>query len=834
MGSWNSNSREVSRKEVGLRRLSESWMQDFKFGARLLHKNPGFTLIIVVILAVGIGTNSAVFSLVDTILLQPLPYVHPEELMLVSESVPQLGGDDVGVAAGEYLDYRDRNRAYAQVAAYQNDGFNLTGAGTPLRINANRATPSLFPLLGVSPLLGRTFNEGESRPGADNVVVLSYDLWQRQYGGNPSVLGTTAKLDEKPYTIVGVMPASFRFPSDSARASERVELWVPLSFTADQITDRLREFGIHFIGRLKPGINRTQAAEDVTSIARAFMQEHADMYSGTLHVVPHTFPYSAQSVTKARPLLILLMSTVACVLLIACANVANLLLARANRRKREMAIRAAVGANRLRLVRQCLAESSLLGLLGGAAGISLAFALIAAARKFGPPDLGRLQDVKLHPIVLGFTVLISLATSIVFGFFPAWRLSQTSPQSCMKETGQVGAVRSNTLQARLTVAEIAAALVLLIGSSLLVESFVRVLNVPFGFDPHGVVVLRTIFDRPRYPDPGKRSAAQQELLNRLSQLPGVSSVAAASHLPLSDHRQIGFRLEEAAANDFHWAENSLVSPGYFRAMGISLLRGRDFGDQDTRESQPAAIVSETFVKKFLGGKDPIGERFHWGDRSLFTIVGVVNDVRISALDADPPPMIYDSMFQVESGASSRTAFVIRMSAPASDTDPGMFSALQRQIWAVDKDLPAYDAGTLDELVSASVAQRRFSTFLMSGFALVALLLASVGLFGVVSYIVSERRREFAVRIALGADRQRVFQMVLRQGAIMSLTGCVFGLGAFAFAARLLRSNLYQLSAFDARTIVLAPLGLMFIALMACYWPARQAMRSDPMEVLRYE
>ena len=837
MNSSNSKLRFSETQESRVGGLFESWIQDLGFGARLLRKNPGFTFILLSILAVGIGANSAVFSLVDTILLQPLPYVHPEELMLVSESVPQLGGGEVGVvgvAAGEYLDYRDRNRSFAQVAAYQNDGFNLTGPGTPLRINADRATPSLFPLLGVHPVLGRTFNEDEGLPGAGSVVVLSYDLWQRQYGGDSSVLGKTVKLDEKPHTVIGVMPPSFHFPTDSVRSAERVELWVPLSFTQDQITDRLREFGINFVGRLKPGIGQAQAEQDIKSIAQGFMRERPDVYSGTLHVVPHTFPYSAQTAAKTRPLLILFSATVACVLLIACANVASLLLARANRRKGEMAIRAAVGASHSRLIRQCLAESSLLGLLGGVAGIGLAAGLLLAIKKFGPANLGRLQDATLNPVVLVFTVVVSLATSVILGFFPARRLSRTSPQSCIKETSHVVGDRSNKLLRRLTVVEIAAALVLLIGGSLLVESFVRVLNVPFGFDPHRVVLLRTIFDRPRYPDPLKREAVQKELLNRFSRLPGVVSVALASHLPLSDARQIGFRLEHDPADQYHWAENSLVSPGYFRAMGISLLHGRDFNEADIREVRPAAIINETFAKQFLGSQDPIGQRFYWGDRGLFTIIGVANDVHISALDADPPAMIYQSMFQVESGGSSRSAFVIRLSGSNSIVDTGIFSALQQQVWAVDKDLPTYDSGTMDELVSASLAQRRFTTLLMGGFALVALLLASVGLFGVVSYIVSERRREFAVRVALGAERATIFQMVLWQGALMAALGCAGGLAVFVLVARLLRSNLYQLSALDPNTLILAPVMLFLIALLASYWPALQAMRSDPMEALRYE
>jgi predicted permease len=390
------------------------------------------------------------------------------------------------------------------------------------------------------------------------------------------------------------------------------------------------------------------------------------------------------------------------------------------------------------------------------------------------------------------------------------------------------------LQRRLIVGEIAAALLLLIGSSLLVKSFVRVLNVPFGFNPEGAVVVRTVFDRPRYPEAVKREAVQKELLNRLSQLPGVTSVAAASHLPLSDARQIGFRLEHAAANDFHWAENSMVSPGYFGVMGISVLHGRDFTYEDGHSAPPAAIVNEAFVRRFLAGQDAIGQRFNWGDRALFTIIGVVNDVRISALDADPPPMIYDSMFQVESGASARTAFVVRVSQSGRGTEQGLYNAIKQQIWSVDKDLPTYDTTTLAALVSESVAQRRFTTMLMGSFAAVALMLAAVGLFGVISYVVSERRRELAVRIALGARRSSIGWMILQNASIMAVTGCGIGLLAFAAASRLVRSNLYQVSAYDPLTLCLAPVALIGIALLAAYWPARRAMRSDPMAALRYE
>lgn len=826
--------RERYRDQRGLPWL-ETLLQDLRFGARILRKNPGFAAIAAITLALGIGANTAVFSVVDTVLLRPLPYRDPQQLLLITETMPRQGGSEMGVSAAEYLDYRERNRSFSQVAGFESDGFNLTGSGSPLRVNAARLTASAFPLLGVSPILGRTFAEAEGRAGADHVVVLSYGLWQRQYGADPGIVGTNIKLDEKSYLVLGVMPASFEFPFDGAAPSERAHLWVPLVFTPEQIRDRVAEFPVGLVGRLRPGVSRTQAAEDVASVAAGFMRQYPEFYSGTLPVVPHTYTYSAHSVAKMRRLILLLMAAVACVLLIACANVANLLLARATHRAREMAIRGAIGATRGRIFRQCLIESGLLSALGAACGILLAIVFISALAHFGPANLPRLQDAGIHPIALRFTLGISLGTSVLFGVIPAWRLSQVSPQACIKEGSQLGPGRSShRLQDRVAIGEIALALVLLIGSSLLLKSFVRVLNVPFGFDPNGAIVVRTLFDRPRYPDPLQREAVQRELLSRLSQMPGVSSAAAASHLPLSDEREIGFRLEHAGPDDFHWAQNSLVSPGYFRAMGISLLQGRDFSYDDARETPPVAIINQAFARQYFPKGDAIGQRFQWGDRDLFIIIGIADDVHVSALDADPSPMIYDSMFQVESGASSRTAFILRVPQFNPGAQQAIVSAVRQQIWSVDKDLPVYNATTLDALVSESLAQRRFTTLLMSAFAATALLLAALGLFGVISYLVSERNRELAVRMALGADRRRILWMVLRRGAYMALTGCGIGLLLFAISSRLLKGALYETSALDPLTLLAAPMILIGVALFAAYWPARRAMRADPMHALRYE
>jgi predicted permease len=809
----------------------ESVVQDIRYGWRMLGKNPGFTAIAVLTLAIGIGASTATFSVVDTVLLQPLPYQQPERLVQVTETLPGMSADEVGVAAGEYQDYRDRNHSFSQAAAYESAGFNLTGAGQPLRINAASVSASVFPLLGVSAELGRAFTAEEDRYGAGNVVVLSHALWQHEYGCDPNILGMSVKLDEQSYTVVGVMPPSFRFPFDGAPLSEMADLWVPIAFEPNRLSpdNRTREFGVGLVGRLKAGVTREQAQADMENIAADFMKQND--YSGTIRVAPRTYAFAAHAVDKARPLVTLLILAVACVLLIACANVANLLLARGNQRGHEMAIRCAVGADRGRIVRQCLVESALLSLCGATCGILVAEAVVAGLRRFGPSDVPRLHDVMLHPLVLLFALALSLVTAVLSGVIPAWRMSQVSPGASLQEKSQIGPARAGQrLQNSLATTEIAAALVLLMAGGLLVRSFVRLLDSPFGFDPNGRFVVRTLFDRSRYPEPAKRQAAQKEILDRLSHLPGVTTVAAASHLPLSDARQIGFRLEHAAADDYHFAENSLVGPGYFRAMGIPLLRGRDFTEQDRNDATNVAIVSETLAKQYFPGEDPIGQRFQWGDRALFTIVGVAGDVHISALDADPPPMIYDSMFQVESGASERTAFVLRVDR----VEQSLFQEVQRQVWSVDKDLPVYNNTTLSSLIAESLAQRRFTVLLLGSFAVIALALAAIGLFGVISCLVAERTREFGVRMALGAERSSIYWQVLRRAALIGMAGCGLGLALSLLATRLLQASLYHVSRFDLPTTVLVAVLLLGVALFAAYWPARRAAKVNPMVALRYE
>jgi predicted permease len=806
-------------------------IEKVRYSVRVLRKSPGFTTVSILTLALGIGACTALFSVIDTVLLRALPYQSPEQLVTVTETLPGMGSDEIGVAAGEYLDYGRQNRSFSQVAAYESEGFNLTGMGQPLRINAAKVSASAFPLLGVSPVLGRTFSEDEDRSGGSQVVVLSYGLWRRGYNADPNILGKTVKLDEQPYSVIGVMPHSFRFPFDGAPLSETADLWLPIAFHPSRLApeNRTNEFGVGLIGRLRPGVTVIQAQMDVDGIANRFMQQYG--YSGTIRVAPKAYPFAQHTTQKARPLLWLLALGVACVLLVACANVANLLLARTRHRQHEMAIRSAIGASHARVLSQGLAESVVLSFAGASLGVLLAEACVLGLQRYGPVDVPRLHEVSLHPQALLFTVAVSLISALGFGFVPAWRLSQAAPVAALRESTQAGPGRTaERLQHSVAVFEMATAVVLLVTGGLLLKSFVRLLNSPAGFDPESAYVVRTLFDRARYPDPEKRKAVQLELLDRLEHLPGVTAVAAASHLPLSDERQIGFRLEHAPADEFHWAQNSLVSPGYFRAMGISLPEGRDFSPDDRPDTTKVAIISETMARQFFPGMNPIGQRFHWGDRALFTIIGVAADVHISALSADPPPMIYNSMFQIESGASGRTAFVLRTAAG----NEGMFAAVQRQVWSVDKDLPIYNSTTLATLVSESVAQRRFSVLLLGIFAIIALLLAAIGLFGVISYFVGERTKEFGVRMALGADRIRIYRQVLARATILGLAGCLLGLCISVLISRALESMLYHVARFDWATMVLVPLILLSAAMIAAYWPAYRATRVDPMVALRYE
>ncbi|MFT4114775.1 ADOP family duplicated permease [Silvibacterium sp.] len=812
---------------------AESLLADVRFTLRQLAGAPGFTLACLLTLALGIGGNVAVFSLLDAVLFHPLPYRDPGKIMFVTETLPAMSLDEVGVSVQESQDYIARSHSFEAMGTYDSDGANLTGDGEPLRVKLAKVSSSIFPLLGVSPALGRAFTHDEDQAGHSHVAILSWRLWQSKYHGDRAILGRTIQLDEKPVQVIGVMPPSFRFPFDGQPVSEMADLWLPYVPRAADLKpeNRTMEFGVGLVGRLRPGVTGQQAGVEIAQICEAFEKEHADIYNGSLRLQTSTRPFAAYSMQKARPLALLLMAAVVCVLLIACANVANLLLARAGNRTREMAIRAAIGAGRVRLLRQCLVESLVLSMGGATAGIALAEMLLFALRRWGPSSVPRLHDVSLHGPVLLFALGITLVAAVLFGLVPAWKLAHTAPQAALRDTTQIGGTRgSQRLLHAIAISEIALAITLLIAGGLLIRSFERLIAAPFGFHPEGVTVVRSFFDLARYPDSDHRVQSEMEVLDRLSHVPGVVSASVASNLPLSDRRQIGIHVLGAPPDELQWAENAVVTPGYFRTMGISLLRGRNFTEHDESPSTPVAIVSETFARQLFPGRAPIGRRFEWWGPAPFTIIGIVADVHVTALDADPPPMAYMSLRQEPHGAGGRAVFLLQ----AADGRAPDLAAIRQAVWSVDRELPLYSVTTLSALVEESLAQRRFTLQVLTAFAISATSLAAIGLFGVLSYLVEQRSREFGVRMALGADRGRILTLIARRGLLLGAAGSSLGLLLAFVATSLLRGSLYHVSRFDPLTYIAVPLLLMMVSLAAVLIPARRAAAVDPMQALRSE
>lgn len=804
---------------------------DVKYGLRGLRRSPGFTAVAVITLALGIGANTAIFSVVNTVLLRPLPYRNPDRLVMLWQSYPQAGFDRLGASPPEYLDYRNRNQVFTGVAGYSDLSFNLTGVAQPDRIKAARVTGNLFQVLQVPPLLGRILLPDDDRTGGPRLAVVSHSFWKQQLHSDAGVIGRSVRLDEQPYTIVGVMPASFRFPFDGTPLSDRADIWVPMDFSPAEIQARAVSYDVRMLARMRDGISLAQARADVERIAAALLREHPDIYSGNVRLVATASPFAADVVAKVRPALLVLLGAVGFVLLIACANVANLLLARASARKREIAVRSALGASGGRLMRQVLAESITLAAVGGLMGLLFAFAAVTLIARLGPEQLTRVRDVRVEPLVLIFAALISLLTGILFGLAPAMRVNRVNLNESLKDAAKsVGSGREGQRGRNLlVVAEAACAVLLLFGAVLLINSFLHVLRVPPGFNPNNMLMARTAFDRHRYPDPQQRRKVEQEMLSRMKNLPGVQAVALSVTLPLRDDRGIGFRIEDGNPDEFHSALNDLVSNDYFQAMGIPLLQGRSFTDQDRPETPLVALINQTMAREYWPHHEAIGKRFLWGDRT-FTVVGVVGDVKLSGLDADVGPVIYMSTFQVESGISFQAVFAIR-----TEGEPkALIPAVRSQIWASDKELPVYDVVEMNAVLAESLAQRRFTMFLLAGFAAIALLMAAVGIYGVIAYSVAQRTREMGVRIALGASSARVLSMVIMESSRLVFVGIVAGSLAALLLARSMTSLLFGVRPFDGTSFTVAVLLLGAVALLAAYIPARRATKVDPMIALRYE
>jgi predicted permease len=812
----------------------ETLWQDARYAFRALLKNPAFSVVAIVALALGIGANTAIFSVVNAVLLRPLPYHDPDRLVLVKESLPELGWSLLSASPAEFLDYKQGNDVFSEIAAFTDISLNLTGQGEPRRIQAARVSASLFPLLGARPAAGRAFLEEEDEAGKGGVVVLSHRIWQGQFGADPAIIGKGVKLDDKPYTVVGVMPPEFHFPYAWTSLADAAELWIPLALTEEEKKNRAGSFDYGVIGRLRPGVSLAGAEANIKAVAARAQEQHPEVYNGNVHVTVTVVGLRQDVVKGSRALLLILLGAVGLVLFISCANVANLQIARSTTRQKEIAIRSAVGATTARLVRQLLTESVMLALAGGGCGLLLAAWAVDLIARFGPRDVPRLHEVSLDSTVLGFTLAVSLLTGVLFGLAPALQSSRLDINETLKEAGgRAGRGREGKrLRGSLVIFETALALVLLVGAGLLINSFARLIRVPPGFDPEGVVIARTTMPGARYPKRQQSKALYRQVTERLAALPGVESAAVASNLPLTGQWQIGFIIDGRPGNEYYEADGALVSNDYFRAMGIRLIRGRPFTDDDREDAPPVVVINETMARSFWPGEDPIGQRVKWGGwgkDAWLTVVGVAADIKFSSLEAAPAPAIYMPIFQIPR-ARPGVVFIARASAGAE----GLIPAVRGEIRAADEELPVYDLRTMKQVVAESVSQRRFSMTLLAAFAAAALLLAAIGLYAVISFSVTERTHEIGIRMALGASRGQVLKLVMGEGLSLILTGTLAGIAGALALTRLMSSLLYGVSATDFVTFAATSLVLAGVALGACFVPARRATKVDPMVALRHE
>ncbi|HJQ25492.1 MAG TPA: ABC transporter permease [Blastocatellia bacterium] len=813
--------------------LADLW-QDLRFGARLLLKQPGFTFIALLTLCLGIGATTAIFSVVNAVLLKPLPYAQPEQLMIVYGNFPALNASPMRLSLPEYVDLQQQTRSFAVSGVFDSSGSaNLApdAGGMPERVERAMLTPTMFAVLQAAPLRGRIFTAEEAQAGRDNVVVLSYGLWQRRYAGRADVIGQEMVINGRNSTIIGVMPPEFAFPP-------RAEIWQPLWFPAEMYDQQRRGArGLEVLARLQPGISMRQAQAELEQLGAQLTEQYPQNYGAERRYQMLAAPLLEDYVGELKPALLLLAGAVLFVLLIACANVANLLLTRAATRRQELAVRLALGAGRGRLLRQLLTESVLLALAGGAAGLLLAVWGVQWLLRFVPDNLPRFSAVAVDGRVLAFTALASLLTGVIFGLAPALQATRAEVNEALRESGRTG-TGAPRLRNAFVVAEVALALVLLAGAGLTLKSFWRLQAVEPGFNPDGVLTFRMLLPFTTHPQTAQRTAFFGQVLTRLRALPGVASAGAVSRIPMAPGDNSGTMTGENSAigpndpqveTEMRWA-----SPAYFQTMGITLLSGRDFSDADAEGAPPVAIVDESFVRRFYPNEDPIGKRIKRGGprstRPWKTIVGVVRSVRNQRLDATSLPQAYFPVLQ-EADEMYNLSFAIRVSGgePAA-----LAESVRGAVLAVDPGQPIFDVKPLRQIVSDSVALKRLALLLLSLFAGVALVLAASGIYGVMSYSVTQRTREIGLRMALGAQAVDVLRLVVRQGLQLALIGVALGLAAALALTRLLKALLFGVSATDPLTLAGIALLLLSVALIACFVPARRATRIDPLAALRYE
>jgi predicted permease len=808
------------------------------YGLRTLARNPSFTAVAILSLAIGIGANSAIFSVTYALLLRPLPYQDPDRLVILWQRSPGLNVAQDWFSPGQYLDVKAENRVFEHVAATIGASFNLTGQGGPEHVDGARVSSALFPLLGAKAMLGRVVLPEEDQPGKPAVVILSYGFWQRRFGGDTRVIGKKLILSGNSFEIVGVMPPGFSLTREvmlTVNAIERADVLLPLPMAESARTNRGNE-DFNIFARLKPGVTVAQAQADMDLIAARMKQQYPESYPPHGGLTISVVPLLKQVVGEIDMALYVLIGAVGFVLLIACANVANLLLSRAAVRQKEIAVRAAVGASRLRIIRQLLTESVLLALIGGLLGLFIALWAIEALRAFGPENIPRLNEVNVDGRVLGFTFLISLLTGIVFGLVPALRASRVDLNETLKEGGRSGGAfgRSHHLTRKLlVVSEVALSLVLLIGAGLLIRSYQRVVNAHPGFDPHNVHAMRVSLPAAKYTTPESIVAFFRQVSERLNRLPGIESVATSYSLPMST---VAFAWEPITIEgyvpptkqDTIISTVRIVSPSYFPTMLIPLKQGRYFTEQDIKGAQETVIVNEAMVQRFWPNEYPIGKRLQRGKSGPWrTVVGVVSDAKEYSAEMEPPIAAYYPSEQV---IARNMYLVIRTTTyPVPLTAP-----IIKEIQIVDPEMPVFDVLSMDQRLYNSLARQRFSMFLLGVFAVVAAILAAIGIYGVMTYWVNQRTHEIGIRMALGAQQRDIVHLVIRQSLLVVSVGIALGLvGAFALT-RVMSSMLFGISATDHLTFVIISSLLGAIALLVSCLPARRAAKVDPMATLRCE
>jgi len=795
--------------------------QDLKYGIRMLFKKPAFTAVVVLTLALSISSTTVVFSVVNALLLRSLPYSNPDQLINVWSVFKS--NNKAYASAANFREWQERNQSFQSLAAYDSLKLNLTGGDRPEAIDVALVTANLFPLLGVQPVRGRGFRTEEEQPATNKVAVISDGLWQRRFGADAGVVGKPLVLDGDSYTVIGIMPPRFSFP-------EKIDVWLPLSFVPEELADRGYNH-LAVVGRLKPGVELRQAQAEMSAIMDEQVRKYPNENAGRSM---RLLTFQQNLVGDIRMALWILSGAVFLVLLIACANIANLLMARATTRQKDIAIRIGLGAGRRRLIQQLLIESLLLSLFGGAMGLIFAYGGLKVLTSVGPTNIPRLSEVTIDARVLAFTLVISLLTGVIFGLIPALQATKPEINEWLKDgqrsaSGGPGGKRARSW---LVVTEMALALILLIGAGLLIKSFLILWQVEPGFNPHNVITMAISPSPPKYNTQRDFVILCQRVLEQVKSTPGVDAVGVVNQLPFSG-RNLGLNFtvvgqppvkpEDTASANFR-----LVSPGYLQAMGIPLKRGRDFNDHDTRDSTPVALINETLAKHYFANEDPIGKQLNIeGQQAPREIVGIIGDVKQIKLDAEVKSEIYVPFFQIAVPAMN---IVVR-----TTTDPGsMTSAVLQQISRVDPDQPVYQVKTMDEYLGESMAQRRLSTVLLGVFAALALILAALGVYGMMSYLVSQRTREIGVRMALGARQLDILKLVVRHGMWLSILGIAVGVAAALLLTRIMTSSLYGISASDPLTYLGISALLALIALLACLIPARRALKVDPIIALRYE